>query len=51
MSRAELAKRILRLHMGGTGIVKIGKTLGVGTGTVQRVLMKRPSPFEAGASA
>jgi hypothetical protein len=29
MSRAELEKRILRLHMGGTGIVKIGKTLGI----------------------
>jgi hypothetical protein len=34
MSRAELEKRILRLHKGGTGILKIGKALGIGTGTV-----------------
>jgi hypothetical protein len=32
MSRAELEKRILRLHKGGTGILKIGKELGIGTG-------------------
>ena len=53
MGRAELEKRIPRLYKGGTGMgmVKIGRTLGVGTGTVQRVLMKQPSPFEAGASA
>ena len=51
MSRAELEKRILRLHKGGTGMLKIGKTLGVGTGTVQRVLMEQPRPFEASASA
>src|ERR1700751_14789 len=40
MSRAELEKRILRLYEGGTGIgiVKIGKTLGVGTCLVQRVI-------------
>jgi hypothetical protein len=49
MSRAELEKRILRLHKGGTGILKIGKALG--TGTVQRVLMEEPRPFEVGASA
>ena len=42
MSRAELEKRILRLHKGGTGILKIGKALGIGTGTVQRVLMEQP---------
>jgi DNA invertase Pin-like site-specific DNA recombinase len=36
-SRAELEKRVLRLHKGGTGILKIGKALGIGTGTVQRV--------------
>src|SRR5215472_3048019 len=46
MSRAELEKRILRLHKGGTGILKIGKALGVGTGTVQRVLMEQPRPFD-----
>ena len=32
---------------GGTGIVKIGKTLGVGTGTVQRVVTEQPRPFDA----
>jgi hypothetical protein len=42
MSRAELERRILRLHKGGTGILKIGKALGIGTGTVQRVLMEQP---------
>ena len=36
MSRAELEKRILHLYKGGTDIVKIGKTLGIGTGLVQR---------------
>jgi hypothetical protein len=46
MSRAELEKRILRLHKGGTGILKIGKALGIGTGTVQRVLMEQPRPFD-----
>ena len=29
MSRAELEKRILRLHKGGMGVLKIGKELGV----------------------
>ena len=47
MSRAELEKRILRLHKCGTGIVKIGKTLGVGTALVQRVVMEQPYPFDA----
>jgi hypothetical protein len=51
MSRAELEKRILRLHKGGTGILKICKTLRIGTGTVQRVVMERSRPFEAGAAA
>ena len=37
---------ILRLHEGGTGILKIGKSLGIGTGTVQRVLMEQPRPFD-----
>jgi len=45
----ELEKRIPRLHKGGTGILKIGKALGIGTGTVQRVLMEQPRPFGAGA--
>jgi DNA invertase Pin-like site-specific DNA recombinase len=43
MSRAELEKRILRLHKRGMGILRIGKELGIGTGTVQGVLR----PFEA----
>ena len=38
--------RILRLHKGGTGILKIGRTLGIGTGTVRRVLMEQPRPFD-----
>ena len=49
-SRAELEKRILRLHKGGTGILKIGKTLGIGTGTVQRVLMEQPRALSTSAS-
>ena len=47
MSRAELERRILSLHKGGMGILKIGRTLGVGSGTVQGVLR----PFEISASA
>ena len=46
MSRSELEKRIRRLYKGGTGMVKIGKTLGVGTGFVQRVLTEQPPPFD-----
>ena len=38
MSRAQLEKRILSLHKGGTGILKIGKTLGVGTALVQGIV-------------
>jgi hypothetical protein len=33
------------LFLGGTGILKIGKVLCVGTGTVQRVLLEQPRPF------
>ena len=33
-----MEKRILRLHKGGTGILKIGKTLGIGTALAQRVV-------------
>ena len=47
MSRAELEKRIVGLHKGGMGILKIGKTLGVGTSVVQGVVR----PFETSASA
>jgi hypothetical protein len=50
MSRAELEKRILRLHKGGTGILKIGKVLGIGTGTVQRVVMEQLRPFGVDAA-
>jgi len=46
MRRAELEKRILSLHKGGMGILKIGRELGIGSGTVQGVLR----PFEASAS-
>jgi hypothetical protein len=35
----------LRLHEGGTGL-RIGKA--PGTGTVQRVLMEQPRPFDVG---
>ena len=38
MSRAEVEMRIQRLQKQGMGIVKIGRTLGVGTSVVQRVL-------------
>src|SRR6516165_3365906 len=43
LSKVELEKRILRLYKGGTGMgmVKIGKTLGIGTGLVQRVLAEQ----------
>jgi DNA invertase Pin-like site-specific DNA recombinase len=47
MSRSELERRILSLHKGGMGILKIGKELGIGSGTVQGVLR----PFGASASA
>ena len=50
MSRSELEKRILRLYRGGTGMVKVAKTLGIGTGLVQRVLTDQTRPFEASAS-
>jgi len=32
-------------------MLKIGKTLGIGTGTVQRVVLEQPSPFDVAASA
>ena len=51
MSRAELKKRILRLHKGGTGILKIGKALGIGTGAVQGVVMEQPYPFDVAEAA
>ena len=30
------------------GLVKIGKTLGIGTGLVQRVVTEQPRPFDVG---
>jgi hypothetical protein len=45
------SERILRLHKGGTGILRIGKTLGIGTCTVQRVSMEQPRPFDAAEAA
>jgi DNA invertase Pin-like site-specific DNA recombinase len=42
MGRADLEKRILRLRKQGMGIVKMGRTLGVGTSVVQRVLAANP---------
>jgi hypothetical protein len=42
---AELEKRILRLHKDGMGLLKIGRTLGVGTALVQGVV----GPFDAAA--
>jgi hypothetical protein len=33
-----------------TGILKIGKTLGVGTALVQRVVMEQPRPFDVDAA-
>jgi DNA invertase Pin-like site-specific DNA recombinase len=43
MSRAELETRILRLRKQDMGLVKIGRTLGVGTSVVQRVLAAAPA--------
>ena len=45
MTRAELEKRVLRLHKDGMGLLKIGKTLGVGTALVQGIVR----PFEQAA--
>jgi hypothetical protein len=30
------------------GLVKIGKTLGIGAGLVQRVVTEQPRPFDVG---
>ena len=46
MSRGELERRIRKLHKGGTGILKIGKTRGIGTALVQRVVMETVLPGE-----
>jgi hypothetical protein len=46
MREQAYCKRILRLYRGGTGILKIGKALGIGTGTVQRVKMEQPRLFD-----
>ena len=51
MTRAQLEKRIRKLHRSGMGMMKIGKALGVGT-TVERRAIYRASwsPFDASAS-
>jgi hypothetical protein len=36
--------------LAGTGILKIGKALGIGTGTVQRVVMEQQRPFDVGVA-
>jgi hypothetical protein len=46
MDKGELEKRILRLHKDGMGLLKIGKTLRVGTPLVQGIVR----PFEASAA-
>jgi DNA invertase Pin-like site-specific DNA recombinase len=51
MSRAELEKRILSLHKGGMGILKIARALKVGSGTVQKVLIDRPFRKEEAQAA
>jgi DNA invertase Pin-like site-specific DNA recombinase len=38
ISRAELEKRIRKLRSQGHGILKIARTIGVGSGTVQKIL-------------
>jgi DNA invertase Pin-like site-specific DNA recombinase len=48
MSRDQLEKRILSLYKNGTGILKIGKTLGIGTSVVQRTVMEQSRPFDVG---
>jgi len=50
MSKAELERRILKLRKGGMGVLKIGRTLRVGTSVVQRVVSEQPCPFEASAA-
>jgi len=51
MSKPELERRILKLRKGGMGVLKIGRTLRVGTSVVQRVVSEQPRPFVASASA
>jgi hypothetical protein len=41
--------RILELRANGDGILKIGKTLGVGTSVVQRVFKQEPRKSESKA--
>ena len=50
MSKAELEKRILKLRRGGMGVLKIGRTLGVGTSLVQRAVTEQPRPFEVASA-
>jgi hypothetical protein len=48
VSRAELEKPSCASIR--AGILKIGKAPGIGTGTVQRVLMEQPRPFDVGVA-
>ena len=41
--------RVRALRAKGMGILKIGKTLGIGTSVVQRVVMEQSRPFVASA--
>jgi DNA invertase Pin-like site-specific DNA recombinase len=50
MSRAAMEKRILALRSNGMGVLKIARTLGVGTSVVQRVVIEQSRPFEASAA-
>ena len=43
MTKAELEKRVLSRHKDGMRLLKIGKTLGVGTALVQGIVR----PFES----
>jgi DNA invertase Pin-like site-specific DNA recombinase len=50
MSRAKLEGQIRKLHKDGIGILKIGRTLGVGTSVVQRAVKEQPRPFEVASA-
>ena len=46
-----MEKRILRLYRGGTETLKIGKALGIRTGTAQRLMIEQPRPFGVAEAA
>jgi len=47
MTRAQLEKRIRKLHRSGMGMMKIGKALGVGTTVVRRAIYRASWPKDA----